>query len=329
MRRLIFFLTALPLLLFVILGHELVPHEHGVAEAQGTTHDRVRWHPPEEHEHGDEPPAWVGPVGFDEHGGFHGNTSAFENTEKHNSMKGTAATFTSKTGQTQDTYVRTHFASNVGERGSRYHSYEFWLKDPTGAITHTQGWANTGDPIPPPYSTATGRTTRMEGDPGRRPHVLVVDYDSWVANRQCEQWYTTTSRQGWGPDIGSTICGASTLWFPFEQFYTDYIFPTGQLGLDRELELSFYRADSLVAPNRGNPPLDTEFHATQFGDAVSGPNDPVCQGTTERFGQVYPNKCLPQIIRSTALTIENLPSVPNANRSRKVYPGAGTVRLPN
>ena len=316
---------------FSLLVHEFAPHGHEhehIAEAYAP-HDTSKWHAPTDHEHGDPPPQWViasgYPVGYD----FPGNTSPIENVQKHTSMKGFATTYKDKQGQNQEVYLRVHIASHVMERSVRYHSYQFFLKDSSGAVSMTQGWMNSGDP--------NGRRTRLQNDNGVRPLLLVVDVASYQAGRTCEQWYNTTSRQGWGPDFGWTICNTTSFWFPTEAQYQDIaggIFYThvyglpSPYGLDRELELAFHRFDSAVASNRGNPPIDREFYATQFGDVVNSVNDPVCSGTTERFGAQLNNICLPQIIRRTAKSVENLLNVPNANKSRKVFPGPG-VTVPN
>lgn len=292
------------------------------------------WHAPAcGHEHGDPPPPWIEAAGyragFDHEGGFHGNTTAAENTAKHRSMKAMLAAF----GQ-QQVYIRLHFASNQMERSSRFHSYEMFMLDAAGGVSHWQGWANTGDPNP----VGPQRRSKALGDNGVRPTVLVVDLAALQAGTRCEQWYAFTSIQGWGPDLGWTICDSTTMQYPEENQYPDYWvklcdypqwFPASLCtGADRELELSWYGPGSVVAPNRGNPPKDTEFWATQFGEIVTGPDSSRCNESTERFGLVYPNICLSQYIASTARAIENTPGVPNANRFRKLYDVTG-VTVPN
>lgn len=283
------------------------------------------WHAPAcGHEHGDPPPGWIADAGytaaFDQHGGFHGNTSPAENTTKHTSMKGILATFGA-----QQAYIRLHWASNVMERSSRYHSYEVFLRDDQGGISHWQGWTNTGSPNP-----ADGqRRSKSLPDNGVRPTILVADYDALVLGRNCEQWYAFTSSWGW--DLGLTICDSTTMYFSEESQYPDYWvrlcdygYPRPYcVGADREVEASWYGPDSRVAPNRGNPPKDVTFYATQFGEIVSGPDSPRCSGMTERFGVGYPNICLSQYITSTARAVEN-----PGNRTRKVFDVTG-VTVPN
>lgn len=323
---------------FLLLADDLLPHDHAHAHGGACAHDASRWHPPVDatgcaygHEHGDAPPAWIAEAGyqagFDQHAGFHGNTTPAENTAKHTSMKGMLATFAAS-GQT--VYMRVHIASNQLERGSRYHSYEMFLRDAAGRVSHWQGWMNSGDPV-------TSRRSKSLNDNGQRPLVLVTDVAALQHNLTCEQWYGFTSIEGWGPDIGWTICGSTTMYFAQENQYPDYWYvlcdygypsPTCK-GADRELELAWYGPGSLAAPNRGNPPKDVEFWATQFGARVTSQNDPRCAvgQTTERFGQAYQNVCLSQYIASTARAIENLPTIPNANRYRKLYDvsGVGSV----
>jgi hypothetical protein len=321
------------------------PDPHA-AHAQGTStcaHDASRWHPPVDpatgcvygHEHGDQPPPWIAAAGyqagFDAHGGFHGNTTAQENVAKHRSMKAMHATFGN-----QEVYLRLHFASNVLERMSRDHSYEMFLRDAAGNVSHYQGWTNTGNPDP--NATQTGRVSKVVPDPGYRPIVLVPDLASLQRGFDCETWYATTST--WGPEFGWTICGSTTMYFPEEAKYTDYEFPLCDygypkptcLGSNRELELSLYVTGSKNAPTRGDlAPKDVLFYATQFGDGVAGGlADPKCAlgATTTRFGQAYQNTCLEQYVASTARAIENLPNVPGANRFRKDYDVTG-VGFPN
>lgn len=307
------------------------------------------WHSPAcGHEHGDAPPSWLEAagynVGFDSHAGFHGGTTLAENTAKHAAMKGFSTTL-----QGKDVYLRYHAASNPGDRMSRYHSYELFIKDPVGNVTHTQGWFNSGDPNNTDPNRP-GRVSRTQNDPGYRPIMLVTDLASLQAGINCEQWYVTTSIEGWGPEFGLTICDSSTMYYFGENQYNkngqlysdaediydptnwiklcDYGFPQGLCkGADRALELSWFGPDSSNSPNRGNPPKDKIFYATQFGQRVSGPNDPMCSdgALTNRFGVNYQNKCLPQYVASTLTSIEASKGV---NRDRKLYDVTG-VQVPN
>lgn len=315
-----------------------------VGSAQVPTHDPSHWHAPGfGHEHGDAPPSWVLDAGytvaFDEHGGFHGNTSARENTDKHEAMKGFEAQFGS-----QKVYIRTHIQSNVRDRSARYHSNEIWLLDAAGGVSHWQGWMNSGDPndvydpATQSFKPASGRISKSKPDPGTRPLVMVVDSAAAAIGATCEQWYVTNSYEGWGPDIGWTICGANTIYFPGEAYYTDFETFTcdypqyGQawqkpacLGSRREIEFSWFGPGSKISPNRGNPVRGQKFWATQFGERVSGPTDPKCatgQQTT-RNGVTAQNICLDQYISPGAVAIENRSDIPNFNKAAKDFDVTG------
>jgi hypothetical protein len=250
-------------------------------------------------------------------------------------MKGFLATFGAQTA-----YIRTHLASNVMERKARYHSYEVFMRDAAGAVSHWQGWFNAGSPDP-----ADGqRRSKSLPDNGIRPQILVADYDALLLGRNCEQWYGTTSSWGW--DLGLTICDSTTMQFAWELTHDvygnpltpeqtldpanwiklcDYGYPASLCrGADREIEVAWYGQDSTASPNRGNPPKDVVFYATQFGEIVAGPSDARCAGTTVKLGDnnhstiTYQNRCLPQYIAGTARAVEN----PN-NRARRLYDVTG------
>jgi hypothetical protein len=251
----------------------------------------------------------------------HFNTSPLENTSKHNVMKGFRTTFNG-----QDTYFRIHAGSNVGDRNSRYHSYEVWVKDPAGKISHAQGWYNSGDPR---YAGADAngngqgsRYVRRKGvEQSQRPIILATDRTSFSQGITCEQWYGFTAE--WSVDFGWTICGSTTYYNPNEINATDIYNPntwdkTGSLGTTRRLELAWYRSN-----NRGNPPQDKTFWTTQFGEMVSGPNDAKCSQASTKYGTSYKNICLDQYIASSMKTIQ-FPG----NAAQKEYPSQG-VQLPN
>jgi hypothetical protein len=276
------------------------------------------------HEHGDAPPDWLQAWMQQNNRHLfmgHFNTSPLENTAKHNVMKGFRATFNG-----QDTYFRIHAGSNVGDRNSRYHSYEVWVKDQAGKVSHAQGWYNSGDPR---YAGADAngngqgsRYVRRKGvEQSQRPIILATDRTSFSQGITCEQWYGFTAE--WSVDFGWTICGSTTYYNPNEINATDIYNPntwdkTGSLGTTRRLELAWYRDN-----NRGNPPIDKTFWTTQFGDIVSGPNDQKCSQTTIKYGTTYQNICLDQYIASTTKSIQ-FPG----NAVQKEFPSQG-VQLPN
>jgi hypothetical protein len=269
------------------------------------------------HEHGDAPPAWIADAGFVAQfvGPF--NTSPLENTSKHAAMKG----FLTRLDDT-DIYFRIHAASNPLDRSARYHSYEVFARDGTGAVSHWQGWYNSGDPT-------ADRVPRRRGvEPTQRPVILVVDDASWQQGNHCEQWYAAPGEPAWSWDFGWTICDTTTLYRADENATaadasTWVAAPGDQTGTTRRLEAAWYGRNSKVAANRGNPPTDESFWATQFGEIVSGPDDARCTDTTTKFGVMYNNVCLDQYIASSMPAVEY-----PGNAEQKTFDASG-VHLPN
>jgi hypothetical protein len=269
------------------------------------------------HEHGDAPPSWIADAGFP--AAFHGhfNTSPVENTGKHAAMKGFLTRL-----DNVDIYFRIHAASNPLDRSARYHSYEVFGRDPGGAVSHWQGWYNTGDP-------EKDRVARRRGvEPEQRPIMLVVDETAWNQGIHCEQWYSAPGQPAWGWDFGWTICDTTTLYRPGENAtasdQSSWVpAPGDPTGTTRRLEAAWYGPNSKVIPNRGNPPKDQTFWATQFGEIVSGPDDARCSESITKFGQTYAAVCLEQYIASTMPAVE-FPE----NAQQKAFQAAG-VRLPN
>ncbi len=274
------------------------------------------WHPPvvngcaTGHEHGDAPPSWVSASGYplSFHGAF--NTSSAENTAKHAAMKGFATRFND-----QDLYLRIHAASNPLDRSARYHSYELWIRDEAGAVSHMQGWYNTGDPRP--ASQGGARFVRRRGEEVlQRPVMLIPDQTSLQQGINCEQWYAAPGEPIWGPDFGWLICNATTLYNPAENATagdqsTWILNPNGELGTTRRLELAWYA-------NRSN--LRGRFVTNQFGEQV---NSCVAGTRVVKFGVEYSTVCLEQNIASTLQTIQ----FPD-NAVQKNFPADG-VQLPN
>jgi hypothetical protein len=267
------------------------------------------WHPPvvdgcaTGHEHGDPPPDWIMDAGYEVKFHSHANTSPAENTAKHAAMKGFATTL-----DNVDIYFRVHASSNVLDRSARYHSYEVWARDPSGNVSRWQGWYDTGDPV-------TDRIPRGE-DPGRRPVMLVVDQNAWDRGIRCEQWYAKTAKWSW--DFGWTICNTTTIYYSGENEEQDQanwrLAPDGSLGTTRRLEAAWY---DFRSPARG------AFVATQFGEIVSGMDDPRCSGTTTKHGETYDNVCLEQYIAPTMQKV----SYPD-NAVQKTFDATG-VQVPN
>ena len=251
------------------------------------------WHPPvvngcaTGHEHGDAPPSWVSASGYplSFHGAF--NTSPAENTAKHAAMKGFATRFNN-----QDVYFRIHAASNPLDRSARYHSYELWIRDEAGAVSHMQGWYNTGDPRPASQggarfaTTARGRGVAAadHADPGR---------NLAAARHQLRAMVRCSGRAVWGPDFGWTICNATTLYRANENATADdqgtwVRYRNGELGTTRRLELAWYA-------NRSN------LRGTVRDGPVRRAGQQLCGGReVVKFGDEYSTVCLEQIHRPDA-----------------------------
>jgi hypothetical protein len=315
------------LVVFLLIAG-LVLSVNAYAALAQCTHDPSHWHAPAcGHEHGDAPPQWIGDAGytvaFDHAGGFHGNTSESENVLKHPAMKGYTVDVQDYSGGAQQVYFRVHMASNAPDRMARYHSYEVFMRDAKGGVSHWQGWFNSGDPV-------TDRVVYDgRNDPGRRPIVLVQNEQTFPTVKN-EHWYTRGAA-GWNWDFAWTI-DATTFYYPGESAtaYDQSTWrPTGRLGTVRRIEPAWYGLDSKVAPGRTvGVPRDVTFYATQFGQGVSGPNDPICSATTTAFGVAYPNICLSNYIASTARSVES--QIPGGNARERVFPGIGLgVVVPN
>jgi hypothetical protein len=287
-------------------------HAHRVSADQGLCGEPMdEWHSPlingcaTGHEHGDEPPSWIEQAGYAVRYSGLFNTSPMENTHKHAAMKGFSARL-----DDVEVYFRVHAASNVLDRSARYHSYEAWARDPAGAVSHWQGWYDTGDPTP----GSSGRPRRQPGRSFPRPVIEVVDQGAWDRAIRCEQWYTVSAPWSW--EFGWTICGSTTLYYATEtdeQDITNWRL-TGSVGGTRRMEASWFAS---------NPHPTGTFYATQFGEVVSGLNDARCSDTTTRYGSTYQNVCLEQFIAPTMKQV----SFPN-NALQKTYDTTG-VRVPN
>lgn len=180
------------------------------------------WHTPTVNEHGDEPPIWVVSSGL---------APTFEGTEAHAGFKG----FLFSPVNGVDAYMIIHLISTPSGRMTRYHTYKTWLRDPTGAVSYYYGTVDTGDPL-------TTRRPLVQGDPGTRPIVLVVDQATYdQMGPVCEVWYTFPTTGG--PHINWLICAPVYLHDPTDT--TDPVTwtktpPGNWLGLQREADLVWY-----------------------------------------------------------------------------------------
>jgi hypothetical protein len=310
------------------------------------THDPNAWHGAVGpngctygHEHGSQPPAWVGAMSFS--GAF--NTSPIENapgptdaqptlTGKHNAMKGYLGTNPIQGGG--QFYIRYHAASNVHDRMSRFHSYEIWFKDNSNNVSHWQGWADSGDPdlIGFGEAGAGGRRFACSPEIDIRPETIVRN--EGCTNELTEHWYFYP-RSGWQPTF-SILMEATTFMYQGEYSQTSMTNwrRTGALGTSRE-------ASMVVAPGSldlaGKPaPRGVAFYATQFGEIVTGPSDPRCSAQT-----TFPAQPTATFFRSnTVETYQNVclenylaPTLPGFIEQQGFAPGGEFpnqgVKLPN
>jgi hypothetical protein len=272
-------------------------------------HENLHWQPPSDHEHGDAPPAWVLAAGYSPSFTHAANTPNENHLPyKHTGFKGYSARLNGV-----DVYVIMHLDTNPSGHTSRFHSYQFWMRDPSGGVSHMHGWLDFGgDDL-----TQTGPNLRRIrcDDTGVRP-IIAVNDQSCGGPIQFESWYSRAAghrgQAGWMPDFGFNTSA---------NYYTggDPTDPatwvgTGGLNLVRRFEVAWYA-------DRSN--LRGTFWSDQFGRLMSGPNDSRC-GTTYTVGtRSYTVLCLEQFIAPTAVTL----SFPG-NALQKTYPGP-EVRLPN
>lgn len=250
------------------------------------------WHPPvingcaTGHEHGDAPPDWVATSNFMPMFDHPGNTPN-ENILKHSSFKGFSAQFNG-----QDIYVIMHLDTNPSGHASRFHSVQLWVRDAAGAVSHLDNWLDFG------VGNNTGpQVERFGCDPDIRPIMHVNDracstslfFEAWYANPAGYQ-----GNAQWMADFGFNVspnyyagCDPNdrTTWAACE---------TGGTNGTRRIELAWYANRS---SQRG------VFWATNFGQIVSGPSDPLC-GTTKTVGtKTYPVECIQQYLAPTLGTI--------------------------
>lgn len=287
------------------------------------------WHAPAAHgdrpahEHGDAPPGWLlAAYGYTDPAQMmlftHAGSTPGENmlNYKHTAFKGWAGTFTTAAGAV-DWYGVFHLDTNPAGHTSRFHSYQLWAKDPSGAISHFSGWLDfgTGNNTGPQKVVVCGQ------DSGVRPIILVNQAGCPV---RFENWYARAGGSGaWAPDFGFNINP------------TYYDIGTGDplnvndwrtigdapANVNRRLEWAWYPARSA---QRG------AFYSTQFGDVVSGPSDPACGAQRTIGGRAYTVACIEQYIAPTLPEVSfGTTALPARNSVQRTFPGGGVVRFPN
>jgi hypothetical protein len=283
---------------------------HGGRGVCGESNDV--WHPPvvngcaAGHEHGDAPPQWAVSSRWMPMFTHPGNTPN-ENILKHTSFKGFSGSFNGV-----DVYVIMHLDSNPSGHTSRFHSYQMWARDRSGAVSHWDGWLDFG------AGDSAGPTVRRFGcdDTESVRPVFAVNARGCNGGRlQFENWYPRAAGyQGqapWMPDFGFNLSANYYLGGDPNDRSTWPAVETGNSNGTRRFEVAWYANRS---SQRGG------FYATNFGQIVSGPNDRVCGTTRTVGGKTYPVLCIEQFIAPTLSTVQ----FPN-NSVQKSYPMTGVV----
>ena len=284
------------------------------------THNANAWHGPTGpggcfygHEHGDAPPVWV--ANFEVPPMFnHGANTPNENVLKHTAFKGFVL---SNDGTT--IYALMHLDSHPNGQATRFHSVQVWALDGAGNISYFDHWLDYGQ------GNNTGPNTRPADSCGTQQSIRPIIQVNYP---QCpivfENWYSATNI-AWSWDFGVNLnpqyYNGPSIGVSSSTDLNDYAtwLPTGNLNATRRIEAAWYkdRADF------SNAPYDVWFYATQFGELVNGPTDPIC-GTQRQVGtRSYTVLCARQYIAST-LTGMQFPG----NAIQKTYPVQGVV-LPN
>lgn len=270
------------------------------------------------HEHGDAPPDWV--LGYNRTAGIgeagtgrpayeHVAGTPNENGHdagawwKHTAFKGWAGRF-----QNVDWYGIFHLDFNPSGHPSRFHSYQMWLRDATGAVSYMHGWLDfgTGNNTGPQVIVTCGN------DSGVRP-IMKVNSNTCPANQiTFENWYDNNGG-AWGLDFGFNI-NANYRAGGDPANPASWSAIGGIKNLTRRLEFAWYPQRST---QRG------EFWSDQFGRVMAGASDPRC-GQPQPVGErTYTIVCLKQYI-APSLTAIIFPG----NAVQRQFPGAG-VQLPN
>lgn len=256
-------------------------------------HSSMLWHAPgghgaiPAHEHGDIAPQWLLDAGLTPAFDHPANTSN-ENvlSHKHSAFKGYAGTFGLKdTDPANDVgwYAIFHLDFNPGGHFNRFHSYQLWVRDNTGAISHISGWLDFG------IGNETGPQLIITCNTGSniRPIMKVNQpgcpplFETWYANDASPHL-----------DIGIT---QSPQFFaggdPNNPSTWTAVKPGIVNNLNRRIEFSIY-AD-LWGGRKG------DIWTTQFGEVVSGETDPLCDGLHTRMvgTRTYTLLCVKQTIQ--------------------------------
>lgn len=259
------------------------------------------------HEHGDRTPQWVLDAGYNPKFPHMAGTPG-ENLPnyKHTAFKQWTGNFNG-----QDWFGIFHLDFNPAGRVNRFHSYQLWVRDATGEVSAITGWLDFGEG----NNTSPNLIPSCGQDTDVRP---IMNPTIQGCNILFESWYARAGGNGdWAPDFGFNV--NSNYYHGGEPTNPSTWLPTGGVrNLDRRIEFAWYLGIDGIRPvQRG------EFWSTQWGNIVSGPNDPVC-GTQRVFGErSYTTLCLRQYIAPTLQ-----PMVFPGNSTGGTFPG-NNVLLPN
>lgn len=295
-------------------------------ESVGTCGESLHdWHPQfigqcnTGHEHGDAPPLWTHEAPQHPHFTHPGGTPN-ENILKHSSFKGFHVTLSGV-----ETYIVAHLDTHPNGQQTRSHSIQVWFRSsPVSYITQWLDFGE-GDNLLPNLAAAENICATAVF---RRP-IIQVNFPDCVGLNS-ENWYARNG-PAWSFDIGFNVSPQyyggpqqGTLSSGNLADFQSWL-PTGIWNTLRRVELAWYRDRYIQHLQAAGVPLFTTFYATQFGDVVSGPDDPVCG--TERFtrGRTFTVLCLPQFVAESLPTISSGTGI---NAVEKLYPNAG-LTLPN
>ena len=280
----------------------------------GSMHE---WHAPGSHDglinhdHGDAPPQWVFDAGYTP-GYDHPGMTPNENALKHTAMKG----FTARMNGV-DVYVIAHLDTHPNGQQTRFHSYQLWMRDPSGGVSHIHGWMDFGEGDNALPNVATVET--CPNFSGVRP-VIGVNFPECPVG--FENWYSRAGGSGaHAPDFGFNL---SAPYYGGPQRGTlssgkledaDEWIPTGRRNNIRRMEVAWYA-------DRSN--LRGEFWTDQWGRVLNGPNDARVGTTRTIGGRDYEVLALRQYIAPTAVSL-----VFPGNSVEKTYPMAEPYQLPN
>lgn len=266
----------------------------GTPVAPTATPDMIdmMWHPPGAHgdrpfhEHGAQPPQWVLDAGYmPMFAHAHGTVGENLPYYKHTAFKAYSARYVSTEGYAQDIYAILHQDFSPAGRASRFHSYQLWVRDPSGAVSHFSGWNDfgVGDSAGPQLVEVCGTGSSV------RPVIMVnklgcADVD--------EVWYGATyGLVDWGQNMPSNYYAGGdptnpATWLPVADYARN-----GR----RRIEIGLYVSRF---PVRG------AFWTDQFGRRVTGPSDPACSSSITVGGKSYPIECAQQVAQPTLRDIK-------------------------